>query len=113
MARSDDDRATIAGLAQAPQVRLLGSVDEAMLNAYHEQLSAAEGGEGPIAVEITSTGGDADIGRRLALEVGMARDRLRRRMVFIGKTVVYSAAATLMSGFRRDDRYLTADAVLL
>jgi ATP-dependent protease ClpP protease subunit len=113
MARSDDDRATIASLAQAPQVRLLGSVDEAMLNAFHEQLAAAAGGEGPIGVEITSTGGDADIGRRLALEVRLAGERLRRRLAFIGKTVVYSAAATFMGGFPRKDRYLTADAVLL
>lgn len=113
MARSDDDRATIASLAQAPQVRLLGSVDAEMLNAFHDQLAAAQVGEGPIGIEITSTGGDADIGRRLALEVGLARARLSRRLVFIGKTVVYSAAATLMSGFRKEDRYLTADAVLL
>ena len=113
MARSDDIAAEVRQLARAPQVRLLGTVSEAMLNAFQDQLAAAEPGEGPIAVEITSMGGDADIGRRLALEVGLARERLNRRLVFIGKTAVYSAATTVMGGFPREDRYLTRDAVLL
>ena len=113
MARSDDIAAEVRQLARAPQVRLLGTVSEAMLNAFQDQLAAAEPGEGPIAVEITSMGGDADIGRRLALEVGLARERLNRRLVFIGKTAVYSAATTVMGGFPRKDRYLTRDAVLL
>ena len=112
MARSDDIAAKVRQLARAPQVRLLGTVSEAMLNAFQDQLAAAEPG-GPIAVEITSMGGDADIGRRLALEVGLARERLNRRLVFVGKTAVYSAATTVMGGFPREDRYLTRDAVLL
>ena len=113
MARSDDIAAEVRQLARTPQVRLLGTVSEAMLNAFQDQLAAAEPGEGPIAVEITSMGGDADIGRRLALEVGLARERLNRRLVFVGKTAVYSAATTVMGGFPREDRYLTRDAVLL
>ena len=113
MARSDDIAAEVRQLARAPQVRLLGTVSEAMLNVFQDQLAAAEPGEGPIAVEITSMGGDADIGRRLALEVGLARERLNRRLVFVGKTAVYSAATTVMGGFPREDRYLTRDAVLL
>ena len=112
MARSDDIAAEVRQLARTPQVRLLGTVSEAMLNVFQDQLAAAEPG-GPIAVEITSMGGDADIGRRLALEVGLARERLNRRLVFIGKTAVYSAATTVMGGFPREDRYLTRDAVLL
>ena len=113
MARSDDIAAEVRQLARTPQVRLLGTVSEAMLNVFQHQLAAAEPGEGPIAVEITSMGGDADIGRRLALEVGLARERLNRRLVFVGKTAVYSAATTVMGGFPREDRYLTRDAVLL
>ena len=112
MARSDDIAAEVRQLARTPQVRLLGTVSEAMLNVFQDQLAAAEPG-GPIAVEITSMGGDADIGRRLALEVGLARERLNRRLVFGGKTAVYSAATTVMGGFPREDRYLTRDAVLL
>ena len=112
MARSDDIAAEVRQLARTPQVRLLGTVSEAMLNVFQDQLAAAEPG-GPIAVEITSMGGDADIGRRLALDVGLARERLNRRLVFVGKTAVYSAATTVMGGFPREDRYLTRDAVLL
>ena len=112
MARSDDIAAEVRQLARTPQVRLLGTVSEAMLNVFQDQLAAAEPG-GPIAVEITSMGGDADIGRRLALEVGLARERLNRRLVFVGKTAVYSAATTVMGGLPREDRYLTRDAVLL
>ena len=113
MARSDDIAAEVRQLARTPQVRLLGTVSEAMQNAFQDQRAAAEPGEGPIAVEIPSMGGDADIGRRLALEVGLARERLNRRLVFVGKTAVYSAATTVMGGFPREDRYLTRDAVLL
>jgi ATP-dependent protease ClpP protease subunit len=113
MARSDDIPAAIRQLAQAPQVRLLGTVSDEMLAAFLDQMSSVEAGEGPIAIEMTSAGGDADIGRRLALEVGLARDRLGRRLLFVGKTAVYSAATTVMSGFPRQDRYLSRDAILL
>lgn len=113
MARSDDVQVEIRQLAQMPHVRLLGSVDEAMLTAFLDGIASAPAGEEPLAIEITSTGGDADIGRRLALEVGLARERLGRRLVFIGKTAILSAAATMMTGFPVQDRYLTRDAVLL
>lgn len=62
-----------------------------------------------VAVEISTLGGDAELARRLVLEVGLARERLGKRLVFLGKTCVYSAV-TLMSAFAKDDRYLTRDA---
>ena len=67
MARSDDNRDDIAQLVQSPQVRLLGTVCEEMLTAFRDQLAAVPPGEGAIGVEMTSPGGDADMGRRLAL----------------------------------------------
>lgn len=33
--------------------------------------------------------------------------------MFVGKSAVYSAGTTLMSAFKREDRFLTADATLL
>lgn len=36
-----------------------------------------------------------------------------RRLVFLGKTTVYSAGVTLMAAFPREDRFLTRDAMLL
>lgn len=113
MARSDTQSASISELARTPQVRLNGPIAQDSLDSFLDQLGKLGAGEEPIAVEVTTTGGDAEIGRRLALEVKLARERLKRRFVFIGKTVVYSAGATVMSGFPKEDRYLTEDAVLL
>jgi hypothetical protein len=101
-------------LLHAPQIRLLGEVAEDMLNTLLGGLADAEGGSGPLAVEVTTLGGDAEIARRMVLELDLARERLKgRRLVFIGKTVVYSAGVTIMSAFPREDRFLSKDAVLL
>ena len=88
MARSDDKPADLTVLAQSPQVRLLGTVSEELLKAFHDQLGSVAPGEGPIAVELTSMGGDAEIGRRLALEVARARARVGRPPRVIGQTAV-------------------------
>lgn len=114
MARSDHDKQRLTdALAQNPPVRLLGTIEEATLTNLLDQLDRCEAGDGPIAVELTTTGGDAEIGRRLALEIRLARERLGRRIVFVGKTTVYSAGATMMSAFPVEDRFFTADTVLL
>ena len=97
----------------APQVRLLGRIDEMLVTSFHQQMASVPDGGEPVAVELMTMGGDAEMGRRLALEIRLARERLRRRIVFIGKTTVYSAGVTAMAGFPREDRYLTRDAVLL
>jgi hypothetical protein len=97
-----------------PQIRLLGEVNEDMLLTLLDGLAEAEGGSGPLAIEVTTLGGDAEIGRRIVLELDLARERLQdRRLVFIGKTIVYSAGTTIMSAFTREDRFLSSDAVLL
>lgn len=98
---------------QNPQISLVGRIDEQMVGRFHDQLREAEEGEGDIVVEMTTLGGDADFARRLALDVAEARERLGRRLLFLGKTAVYSAGATVMSAFQRADRYLTRDTVLL
>lgn len=113
MARSDTEFSSISELARTPQIRLNGPITQDSLDAFLDQVGTVAAGEEPIAVEVTTTGGDAEIGRRLALEVKLARERLKRRLIFVGKTVVYSAGATLMGGFPREDRYLTDDTVLL
>lgn len=115
MARADDSCARIPReLVAAPQIALIGSIGTETLDAFQEQLAAAEsGGTGPIAVELTTSGGDAEMGRRIALEVRLAGERLGRRLIFIGKTEVYSAGVTVMSAFPPEDRYLTADTQLL
>jgi ATP-dependent protease ClpP protease subunit len=112
MARDDAVRPP-AGILEA-QVSLMGEVTEDMACSLCDQLAEVKDGEGPIAVEITTLGGDAEMARRMVLEVDLARERLKpRRLVFLGKTVVYSAGVTLMAAFPREDRFLTSDAMLL
>jgi ATP-dependent Clp protease, protease subunit len=106
--------ADIAACLKSPQISLLGEVLEEMVEAFLSQLAEAEKGDGDIALQITTPGGDAELGRRMVLEVEEARNRLgNRRFLFLGKTQVYSAGVTLMSAFPCKDRYLTRDTVLL
>ena len=102
-----------AGILDA-QIALVGSIDDALICSMLDQLGTLPDGDEPVVLELTTLGGDAEMGRRAMLEAELARERLRpRRLVFLGKTVVYSAGVTLMSGFPREDRFLTADAALL
>jgi ATP-dependent protease ClpP protease subunit len=109
-----DDAAKIpAGILEA-QVSLMGEVTEDMAGTLRDQLGELDDGKDPIAIEITTLGGDAEFARRMVLEIDLARERLKpRRLVFLGKTVVYSAGVTLMSAFPREDRFLTSDAMVL
>lgn len=98
----------------SPQISLLGEVNESMVERLLNGIAEAGNGSGDIAVELTTAGGDAELGRRIVLEIQSARERLRdRRFLFLGKTQVYSAGITIMSAFPCEDRYLTRDAVLL
>ena len=106
--------ADVPACLKKPQISLLGEVLEEMVEAFLTQLAEAEKGDGDIALQITTPGGDAELGRRMVLEVEEARKRLAsRRFLFLGKTQVYSAGVTLMSAFPCKDRYLTRDTVLL
>ncbi|RZJ87739.1 MAG: peptidase S14 [Brevundimonas sp.] len=93
-----------------PAVRLHGPVEERWID---DLLAAADAAGGELmVVEVMTTGGDAEVGRRLALEVALLRER-GVRPVLLGKTVVYSAGVTFMSGFKKDDRWLTGDCRML
>lgn len=96
-----------------PQIRLNGPVDEAMLRAFLAGLEAAETGAGTLVVELTTTGGDADVGRRIATDVRLFRERSGRPAIFLGKAVVYSAGATVMAAFPREDRWLARGTTVL
>jgi hypothetical protein len=102
-----------AGILTA-QISLLGTVDDAMIRAMLDQLAQVPDDVEVVTLEITTLGGDAEMGRRAMLEVDLARERFKpRRFVFLGKSVVYSAGVTMMAGFPREDRFLTSDAMLL
>lgn len=102
---------TLIQALRAPRLRLHGEVDDSWIDRFNDALADTPPQE-IFSVEATTTGGDAEVGRRLALEVGLQRAR-GRRLAFLGKTVVYSAGATVMGGFLKDERWLTADACLL
>jgi len=94
-------------------VRLHGPVDENMLESLRGQLERLSNDDAAVVIELTTLGGGADMGRRIALEIATIRRRFDRRIVFLGKTAVYSAGVTIMAAFPQADRYLTSDAVLL
>ncbi len=113
MAREDRGADAPAGVLDA-SISLIGEVTEGMARDLRDQLREPGTGDDPIAIEMTTLGGDAEMARRMVLDIDHARERLKpRRLVFIGKTVVYSAGVTVMSAFVREDRFLTGDAMLL
>ena len=95
----------------APQLRLLGSVDEAMYAEFRNQLSAAPK-DGPLVIALTTLGGNPEIARAMADDVRLLREA-GRTIYFLGKAAVYSAGATFMAGFPVECRFLTRDTTLL
>jgi ATP-dependent protease ClpP protease subunit len=94
-------------------VRLDGAVDAAMLQSFLDQRDRALAGADPIVLELFTNGGDADVGRRIALEIRLCRDLHGRETIFVGKTTVYSAGVTIMAAFPAAQRFLTRDTMLL
>ena len=105
--------ATPTELLGPPSVSLHGAVDAGMLAVWLDALAKARAGSGPLVLEMSTTGGDADIGRRMAEDIRLFREQTGRPALFLGRATVYSAGVTVMSGFPRADRWLGKDAVLL
>ena len=96
--------------SQPPDFRLLGTIDEGMLQRFIGDAAKLQG-NGPVVVELSTAGGEADTARRFSQEI---RTLARSREVFIlGKTYVYSAGITLLAAVPPSHRYLTRDTVLL
>lgn len=110
---ADADTAAHAIDFDRPQVRLLGELNSIAATAFIEALDKLSTDSGTIVIEVTTQGGDAELGRRLALEVERFRKRNGQRVVFIGKTQCHSAGVTIMGAFPVRDRYLTRDCSLL
>jgi len=102
------------GLPDVPaHIRLTGTIDDGTLDRFTGQLEAARKQDGPLLLELTTTGGDADIGRRIAGDIVFEREYHGRDLVFLGKAAVYSAGVTILSAFPPGRRYLTAGTSLL
>jgi ATP-dependent protease ClpP protease subunit len=109
--RDDEQRRADVTLDRA-DVWLLGELVEASAADFLEQLKKAPTDRATTIVEVTTPGGDAELARRLVLEIEIRRKHFRR-LVFVGKTQIYSAGVTIMSAFPKQDRYLSRDASLL
>jgi ATP-dependent protease ClpP protease subunit len=105
---SNDDKPALPSLN--PDIRLIGNIDENMLQNFLDQSAKLEG-DGPIVLELSTSGGEADTARRLAQEVRMLSQA--REVFFLGKTYVYSAGITVMAALPPSHRFLTRDTVLL
>lgn len=108
---SAPSRKAIDPITLTPNVRLFGSVDENMLAKVLDSLGAIQPGK-PVILELTTQGGDADIGRRIALEFRLAKER-GHETIFIGKSNVMSAGITIMSSFSPSRRFIDKDCELL
>ena len=104
----DKDRNAVLG---APQLRLVGRVDEATYAEFRNQLGAAPT-DGPLVIALTTLGGNPEIARAMADDVRLLREA-GRTIYFLGKAAVYSAGATFMAGFPVACRFLTRDTTLL
>ena len=93
-------------LLAEPHIRLSGTIDEAMYRSFNDQVAAAPT-EGPLVLAITTLGGDPEVARAMAEDLRLLRDYRDRETLFLGKVAVYSAGATLMAGFPRENRFLT------
>jgi hypothetical protein len=90
-----------------PAITLSGVVDHNMYLYFKQCLSTAPQ-QGLVVVEISTLGGDPEIARMMGEDIRFHSDLYPdRRLVFLGKTAVYSAGATFMGFFATENRYLT------
>ena len=90
-----------------PAILLSGPVDQSMYLSFKNGLAAAPA-EGLVVIEISTLGGDPEIARMMGEDIRFQSEmRPQRRLVFLGKTAVYSAGATFMGFFATENRYLT------
>lgn len=96
----------------SPDLRLFGRVSNLMLAEFFRQQAEAPA-QGPIVVELHTSGGDADFGRRIAQELRLWQEQEGREVWFLGKTCVLSAGVTIMAAVPRERRVLSNDCELL
>lgn len=97
----------------APKVLLAGPVDYAMYEAFRGQMAGAPE-TGLVVVALSTLGGDPEVARMMGEDVRFQSEiRPQRRLVFLGKAAIYSAGATFLSFFARENRYLSRGARLM
>jgi ATP-dependent protease ClpP protease subunit len=96
-----------------PQIRLFGTIGDNTLDEFLRQQAEARDGTKPVVIELSTSGGDADVGRRIAQELRLWQEKEGRTVFFFGKTYVYSAGITVMAAVPPSHRFLTRDCELL
>ena len=90
-----------------PAIMLAGAVDHGMYLHFKHCLSTAPQ-QGLVVVELSTLGGDPEIARLMGEDIRFHSELYpQRRLVFMGRTAVYSAGATFMSFFATENRYVT------
>jgi ATP-dependent protease ClpP protease subunit len=96
-----------------PAIMLTGAVDYNMYQWFRQCLTNAPQ-QGLVVVELSTLGGDPEVARMMGEDIRFHSDmHPERRLVFLGKTAIYSAGATFMGFFARENRYLTRGARLM
>lgn len=89
-----------------PHIRLSGTVDQDMYARFQDGMVAAADAD-PLVVSMTTLGGDPEVARAMGEDIRLLGAYRQQNALFLGKVAVYSAGATFMSYFRRENRFLT------
>jgi ATP-dependent protease ClpP protease subunit len=100
-------------LLHRPNISLNGKISNETLSFFLQRLQEVRGSNEHLVMELNTEGGDADIARRIALEIRLFVRHAEQDAYCVGKTNVYSAGVTIFAAFPRERRFLTEDAVLL
>jgi ATP-dependent Clp protease protease subunit len=96
-----------------PNISINGSIQPDTLSFFLEKLATVRSANEDLILELTTVGGDADVARRIAMEIRLFSRHSGRKAMCVGKSFVYSAGVTILAAFERANRYLTEDTVLL
>jgi len=96
-----------------PNISLNGSITADTLAFFLQRLEAVREARQHLVMELCTDGGDADVARRIAMEVRLFSRHSGKQAFCVGKTTVYSAGVTILAAFPRHSRFLTEDAILL
>ncbi|WP_195909635.1 ATP-dependent Clp protease proteolytic subunit [Rhizobium tubonense] len=96
-----------------PNISVHGPITDGTLSFVLDRLSEVRDSNEDLIMELNTTGGDADVARRIALEIRLFRRHGAHGAYCVGKTNVYSAGVTIFASFAPSSRFLTEDAVLL
>lgn len=106
-------RPSLRRLLFEPNLSINGPISDATLSFALGRLEIIRSSGDPLIMELNTTGGDADVARRIALEMRLFGQHMDVPAYCVGKTAVYSAGVTIFAAFNRSRRFLTEDAVIL